>query len=706
MSRPPARDLKPLFDPRSLAILGASATPSKWGYWLARSALKGVSRRSVFLVNRGGKDILGQRTFPSLADIPQPVDLVVISIGAAGFESAVDDALAAGARAIVAITAGLGETGRDGRAIERAVTEKVRAAGALLVGPNCLGVADTVSKLDLASSEFGPGSIGLISQSGNLGIELALIATEAGVGFSRFVSVGNQADLDVTELIESYTSHDPTRVIAVYAEDFHDGRDLAEAAMRAHDAGKPVILLTVGSSRAGARAARSHTGAMVSASVAVDAACRASGMLRVSSPREMIELAQGVLMPNPPRGRRIGIVGDGGGHVALAADMVIQSGMALPLLSDGVAAQIAATLPERAATRNPVDLAGGGEEDFRNFERTVRTLAASGEVDAVLLTGYFGGYSQESLDFARRETQVAVGMANAVEETGRPLVAQTMYPASPSIRALRSRRVPVYADIQSAVHVLARLAQYAEQIPSGVPAMPQPAVQARTPDGYFEARNLMAVAGVPFVKAVQVVTLAEAKAGAKALGYPVVLKALGSSRKSDAGGVRLAIEGDSELASAFTDMAGRLEPPAFSIEQMAVAPEGVELIIGVRRDPSFGPIVVVGMGGVYAEVLQDLAVALAPINQKMAEELIRSLRGAPLLLGARGHPALDITAAARAAVAMSTLGSEQTDFAEMEINPLLVTRDGVLALDARIVRSKASDDGHGGATPGRWTPPV
>jgi acyl-CoA synthetase (NDP forming) len=139
---------------------------------------------------------------------------------------------------------------------------------------------------------------------------------------------------------------------------------------------------------------------------------------------------------------------------------------------------------------------------------------------------------------------------------------------------------------------------------------------------------------------------------------------------------------------------------------MAVAPEGVELIIGVRRDPSFGPIVVVGMGGVYAEVLQDVAVALAPINQKMAEELIRSLRGAPLLLGARGHPALDITAAARAAVAMSTLGSEQTDFAEMEINPLLVTRDGVLALDARIVRSKASDDGHGGATPGRWTPPV
>jgi acyl-CoA synthetase (NDP forming) len=688
VGRPPARDLTPLFDPRSLAIVGASATPSKWGYWLARSALKGLTRRAVFLVNRSGKDILGQRTYTSLADVPHPVDLVVISIGASGFENAVDEALEAGARAIVAITAGLGETGREGRTIERAVTDKVRAAGALLVGPNCMGVADTVSKLDLASSEFAPGSIGLISQSGNLGIELALIATEAGVGFSRFVSVGNQADLNTTEIIESYIGHEPTRVIAVYAEDFHDGRGLAQAALRAHAAGKPVILLTVGSSKAGARAARSHTGAMVSASVAVDAACRASGMLRVSSPREMIELAQGLLMPHRPRGRRVGIVGDGGGHVALAADMVIQSGLALPLLSDEVAARIAATLPERAPTRNPIDLAGGGEEDFHNFERTVRTLATSGEVDAVLLTGYFGGYSQESLDFARRETQVAVEMAAAVAESGRALVVQTMYPASPSIRALRSRHVPVYADIQSAVHVLERLAEHAEHLPWGVPAVPAPTPEPFAPDGYFEARNVMAAAGVPFVEARLAKTPAEAKAAAKEIGYPVVLKALASSHKSDTGGVRLGIESEADLASAMKEMTARLKPPAFSVEQMAAGAEGVELIIGVRRDPSFGPVVVVGMGGVHAEVLQDVAVALAPMTQEVAEDLIRSLRGAPLMIGTRGHAALDVGAAAAAAVALSRLGAKHTDFAEMEINPILVTRNGVVALDARIVPSR------------------
>lgn len=691
--RPPARDLGPLFDPRSLAILGASATPSKWGYWLARSALKGVKRRAVFLVNRRGDDILGQRTYRSLRDLPQPVDLVVISIAAAGFEQAVDEALAVGARAIVAITAGLGEMGADGRAIERAVVERVRAAGAILVGPNCMGVADPWTKLDLASSEFAPGSIGLISQSGNLALELALIADEAGVGFSRFVSVGNQADLAATELIQSLAAHDATRVIAVYAEEFRDGRALADAASQALEAGKPVILLTVGSSRAGSRAARSHTGALVSASVAVDAACRASGMLRVHTPRQMIELAQGLLMPHAPRGRKVAIVGDGGGHVALAADLATERDMELPLLTDELASQVGATLPPGAPTRNPVDLAGGGEQDLFNFERVVRTVALSGEIDTVLLTGYFGGYSQESVDFARRETQVALGMASAAEASGRPLIVQTMYPASPSIRALRTRRVAVYADIHAAVHVLCRLIDRLEQPPSGVPALPAPTASVPIHEGYFEARELLAAAGIPFVQARRVTSLAAARAAAAELGFPVVLKALGSSHKSDVGGVELGIAGEAALKVAFVNMTSRLNPPAFSVERMAPSIDAVELIVGVRRDPSFGPVVVIGLGGVYAELLQDVAVALAPISLDLARQMIMSLRGASLLLGARGSPALDIGAAARTAAILAQIAVDHSDVAELEINPLLVQRDGVLGLDARIVPMRNGSGG-------------
>jgi acyl-CoA synthetase (NDP forming) len=218
--------------------------------------------------------------------------------------------------------------------------------------------------------------------------------------------------------------------------------------------------------------------------------------------------------------------------------------------------------------------------------------------------------------------------------------------------------------------------------------VPEPTAESLSPDGYFEARNVMASAGVPFVEARQATTLSGVKAAAKAVGYPVVLKALGSSHKSDTGGVRLGIVSDAGLASAFKEMTARLKPPAFSVEQMAVSPDGVELILGVRRDASFGPVVVVGMGGVHAEVLQDVAVALAPVTQKVAEDLIRSLRGAPLMVGARGHAALDVAAAAAAAVALSRLGAEHSDFAEMEINPILVTRKGVVALDARIVRAR------------------
>jgi len=255
------RDLTPLFDPRSVAIVGASNDPAKWGNWLARGALRGEHRRPVYLVNRNGGEVLGRPAYASLADLPDAPDLVVVSVPAGAFERAVDDALAAGARALVGITAGLGESGEEGLDRERALVERVRAAGAVLLGPNCLGVFDATSDLGLASNEFPPGAIGLISQSGNLALELGLLARDHGMGFSRFASVGNQADVDLAELVAAFAAHSPTELIAVYAEDFRDGRAFVDAAAAC---GKPVILLTVGRSEASVRAARSHTGALVS----------------------------------------------------------------------------------------------------------------------------------------------------------------------------------------------------------------------------------------------------------------------------------------------------------------------------------------------------------------------------------------------------------------------------------------------------------
>jgi acetate---CoA ligase (ADP-forming) len=640
-------------------------------------------------VNRGGAQILGERSYRSLAELPEPPELVAIVIRPAGFLAAVDDAVHAGAKAIVAITSGLGELDPAGLAVQQAAVDRIRAAGGVLVGPNCLGIADTGTDLDLTWDDFGAGPVGLISQSGNLGLELAQLAHGAGVGFSRFISLGNQADLNATDCLASMIDHDPTRVIAIYVEDFGDGRAFASIAESAGRAGKPVILLTVGATPASVRTAQSHTGALVSDSIAVDAACRAGGMYRVNTPQQMIDLVQLLLTSNQPRGRRVGIVGDGGGHVAIAADRLTSHGLQVERFSDRLAAELATILPATATTSNPVDVAGGGEEDVFNFERVVRLIAQSGEADAILLTGYFGGYSDQSDDYRRIELEVADAMVRGVNTAGRPLTVQSMYPTSATSIQLRRDGVPVYADIEAAAGALGRLAHRSMNPPLGVPSLPAETTSSiPIATDYFGVRRLLADAGLPFSEARPAESEEAAVAAATAIGYPVVLKALGSTHKSDAGGVQLAIAGEPVLREAFSEMLGRLHPRTFSIERMAPVEQGVELLIGVKRDRSFGPIALVGIGGLHAELFDDVAVALAPVTADQGIQLIESLRGAELLRGRRGRPRLDLDAAARALSTLSRLAAVMPDIAEIEINPLLLLERGVLSLDARIAVSK------------------
>jgi acyl-CoA synthetase (NDP forming) len=685
-----SRDLRALFNPRSVAILGASNDPAKWGNRLALGALRGEGSRAVYLVNRNGGEILERQAYPTLADLPETPELVVLSVPADGFEDAVDASLAAGAKALVGITTGLGETGDEGRAREAAIVERVRAAGAVLLGPNCLGIFDSATSLDLGWSELQGGSIGLVSQSGNLALELALLAEDYGLGFSRFASLGNQADLEAGELVRSLIDHEPTRVIALYCEDFRDGRAFARAAQAAVEAGKPVVLLTVGAGEVSAQAARSHTGALVSSARAVEAACRAAGMQRVRSPRELVDLAQAELARVKPRGRRVVVVGDGGGHGIVASDVASAEGLELPALSDDLQGRIAPHLPDAAPTRNPVDFAGAGEQFLTIFEEVTRLILESGEVDAALVTGYFGGYSEFSDEFQAEETEVALGMARAAAESGRALVVQSMYPRSPSLVALREAGVPVYREIEAAAWALARLADQAELPPRGVPELPPP-VDGLRPGGYWESRELLASAGIEFPSARRVADLAEARAAAAELGYPIAVKALGLLHKSDAGGVALGIEDEQALEESLARMA-TLSAEGYSVERMAPVGDGVELIAGSIQDARFGPVVLVGLGGVYAELLDDTAVALAPVDATQAEELIRSLRGAAILAGARGRLPVDVAAAAEAVAALSRLAASRPDLGEIEINPLLVTPHGALALDARVLSGENGAD--------------
>ena len=684
-----SRDLRPLFEPQTLAIVGVSADPGKWGYWFARDAVLGSHRRRVYLVGRNGGEVHGMPVHRSLGELPEAPELVVLSVPADGLEEAVDDSLAAGARALVAIAAGFAELGEEGAARERALVERVRAAGAALVGPNCLGVFDGAAELQLASTPLPAGPVGFISQSGNVLLEIGLLLEDYGLGFSRAVSIGNQADVDATELVSTLAEHEATRVIGIYCEDFRDGRAFVEAT---RTAGKPVVLLTVGRTSAGRRAALSHTGALTSGRDAVEAARRAGGMHVVETPRELVDAAQGLLAPYRPRGRHIAVIGDGGGYGAIASDLLGESGIDLPTLSEPTQARLRELLPPTASTSNPVDLAGAGEQDVFSFAHTTRELLGSDDVDAVLFTAYFGGYSTLSDEMLEREVAVAGLLGEAAAESRKPLVVHTMYPSSPPAHALRAAGVPVYRVIESAVDAMGALV--AAEAPAPPPLLPLPSPAPPLVDAsYPAARAALAAAGVEFGAARTVANREAALAAAAELGYPVVLKALGLLHKSDAGAVALGLRDERELVAAFDDVAARLAPDSFSVEVAEDVAAGFELLVGARRDARFGPLVAVAAGGIHVEVLQDTAVALAPVDEAAAEELVGSLTSAPLLAGARGRPPLDVAAAARAVAALSRFAAAHPEVAEVEVNPLLVRRDGEgsVGLDARIVLASSSE---------------
>ncbi|MEU8876219.1 acetate--CoA ligase family protein [Streptomyces javensis] len=681
--RVPERDLGPLFAPNAVAVVGASNDQTKWGNWISVQALRMRGRRPVYLVNRRGEPVLGEPAYRSMAELPQCADLAVIAVPAAGFESAVEDALAAGARAIVGITAGFAELGTEGEARQSALARRVREAGAVLLGPNCLGVLDSGSELYLSSNPLPPGSVGLISQSGNMALELSRILSERGLGFSRFASLGNQADLTVADLIRAYTVHPETRLIAVYSEDFGDGRDFVAAAAEATTMGKPVVLLTVGGSEAAVRGAKSHTGALVSDSSVIDAACRAAGIDRVASPRQMASLLEALHLFGAAPARRVAVLADGGGHASIACDLAERYGLSVPEFDPELSRRLRDHLTPSAGVGNPVDLAGTGEKDVTSFARVLGDLLDAPDTDSVLITGYFGGYGEYSATLATAEVETAAEMGELVRDRCKPVAVHTMYPYSDAAEELQRRGVPVFRAIEEAARSLGMLARRTAADPA-LRSLPDPAPPV-TDDGYWSARELIRAAGVDFPAARLATTVDEAVAAAGEIGGRVVVKALGLLHKSDSGGVALGLECDPAVRTAVTDMAQRLSPPGYCVEAMADLRDGVELIVGVRRDPRFGPVTMLGLGGVTTEVLRDVAFALAPLTPGQAHELLDRLRSAALLHGVRGRPAVDLDALAHTIAAITDVAAAHPEIAELEVNPLLATPRGCQGLDARIV---------------------
>ena len=680
--------MEALFSPRTVAVVGASADPAKWGHIIARRALASPGGPRVLLVSHRGDEVLGVPTHRSAqaaaAAYDLRVDLAVLCVPAGGFVDSVADAVAAGARAIVAITAGLAEVGAEGARLEAEGVSIARDAGAVLVGPNCLGVVDTTTGLHLAPTELPAGDVAVLSQSGNLALDLAGLLADRDLGVSRFVSVGNQADFGVVDFLHACVGHEGTRAVAVYTEDVVDGRAFLAAARALREAGKPLVVLAPGRSEAAVRSAASHTGALTSSSMVVDAVCAAAGAHRVDNPTQLADLLVGLRAPRRMTGRRVAVLTDGGGHGAVAADALAVAGLETPVLTGPVTTELESALWAQATVTNPVDLAGAGERDLASYARGVRVLLDCDDVDGVLLTGYFGGYAAWQADLAAPELAAARQIAEAVAAQHKPLVVHTVQPDSPAGRVLRAAGVPVHRDVDRGCAVLAGLVENATTGLAGEPPEPEPAVSDTS---YDAARALFADAGVAFPVALSVTDPAglESALASPALVFPVVLKATGRLHKSDGGGVVVGLADRDQVRAAYADLVARLAPPAVSVEAMADLADGVELIVGAVRDPTFGPVVMVGLGGVLTEVLDDTACALAPVSADAARTLLLSLRGAPVLLGTRGRRPVDLDALARVVALVSGVAAAHPELVELELNPVLAGPDGVLALDARVV---------------------
>lgn len=651
-------------DPRSVAVVGASDHPAKWGHWLARGALAGVHRRAVYMVNAKADTVLGQPAYQRLSDLPEVPDLVVLAVPAT--DSVVDEAVSLGVRGLLDISAGKAP-GKD-------LASRIRATGVRMIGPNCLGLYDASTDLRLAWGTFTGGALGIVSQSGQLGVEIANLAASLGVGVSRFVSVGDQVDVTVTDILADLVDHVPTRAIALYVEDFGDGRALVRALADLWAAGKPTLLLTVGASAASRETAQSHTGALTAPLDVVDAACRAAGAIRVRTPAELASVAH-LLLSTKVTGNRLAILTDSGGQGAIAADIASAADLQVPRLSDEVSAVISQWLPERASSRNPIDLAGEGEKDLGVYSRITTALAASGEVDTVLITGYFGSYGVDIPELRARELEVVEDLA----ASGQAIVVHSMAADGPTVDALRANGIPVFRDVDTTLVALRGGVRAAGAQPRKVPE-----IGCQTGDvgsGYLAARELLATVGVRFPPCAEVNEMAQISG----LRAPYVLKADWLAHKSESGAVVLDLSDHAAVVDAHAELVARLGPGRYVVEEMDTRADAVELIVGAHRDASFGPVVMVGAGGVATEFHRDTTLELAPVDIDQALAMVRRLRCAPLLDGWRGRPAVDVRGVAEVIVAVSELITARADIAELELNPVRVTADGPLAVDALVV---------------------
>lgn len=693
------RGMDALFSPRSIAIFGASDDVTKIGGRPLQFLLKYGYAGGIYPINRKGGLVQSLPAYAGVDDVPEVPELAVVAVPPAGVLDAVRGCARRGVKAAVILSAGFSEMGDEGRQLQEQIGEVARAAGMRVVGPNCLGAIGVPDRsiatfsVALESSFPVAGSVGIVSQSGNLGSFTLRLAGERGLGVSRMLTTGNECDVDIADAIASLAGDPGTRVILCCMETCRDGDKLIRAMAMAREAGKPLVVLKVGVSEAGSEAAASHTGALACSDAAFDAVLRKGGAIRVPSIEQLLEVGHALSVVGPahvPGGNRVAVLTASGGFGVLLADAASAQGLALPKLAAHTQERILSVVPF-ASPSNPVDMTAQVSSRPEVLAQMLDAVARDASCDALILQ------SANAFHLPRLR-DVFLSALKQVRRDHPSRLILLCARAPQEVRAtLNGMGFPVVEGIDAACATLAALLRFGargttETAAAAIERTPL-AVEAFATEA--SAKAVLAEAGLPVPQEVIAANRDEALAAARALGFPLVLKIVSPdiAHKTEVGGVFVGVRSEAQLLEEYANLLARVaqKAPEARIAGVLVAQMvqgGVELILGTKKDPVFGPMVMVGLGGIFAEIFKDVALQPAPVDEAQATAMLRSLKAFALLDGARGRPRADVQSAARAVAALSRFAMRHAhDVSEIDINPLMVLEQGrgAHALDALLV---------------------
>jgi len=706
-----------IFKAESVAIIGASKNETKRGYQAIKTLLDEKYEGSIYPVNPKESTIIGLKCYSSVLDIPENIDLALVTTPAHTLKNILRECGEKGVAGVVVIAGGFGELGEKGRRLEEEIVSIAREKGIRIIGPNTSGMISVNKGLNLVGLKNVPhGPIALLTQSGNIALTLI---TEAGLksqmGFNYYVGVGNEADIKFHEYLEYFTKDPETRVILMYVEGLREGRKFLQQASRTTQV-KPIVLLKSGRSAKGSKSAGSHTGALAGISEVASTAFRKAGIISVEHSDEMFPIAESLASLPLINESSIAILADGGGHATIAADYLTELGIKLPELEKETRDKLAAILPANASLANPIDVAGGTDENPAIFADCAEILLSDKNIHGLLIVGLFGGYG---IRFAKKlafmEEDAAHRMGKLVSISRKPIVLHSLfnYAKPHSLDLLRYYNIPVYDSLEIACKCVEALSIYgsyfleyhkesnfhlnwgAKAVREGQEIIDKALAEGRKVLLEHEAKELLRLQGASVSTDRLARNEDEAVQIAEELGYNVAMKIVSPHilHKSDAGGVILKLKNEKEVREAFNKIiknAGEYRPGA-DIKGCIVsrmAGEGVEVIIGTKIDDQFGPIVMFGLGGILVEVMKDVSFRVLPVSQYWAASMIDEIKSAAILDGVRGRPPSDKEAIAKLIEKVSEIIEAYPAIHEMDLNPVIVHEKGLTIVDARIILSK------------------